>query len=1677
MRKSQYIAALSIIASIAASANSRNAFAKDDTEELIPPLIYIVLDTSGSMNEGIDDGLNNTRLTKALAELAGSVKTDSGVINRVHCDQITDAKGNRVYKDADCPTKQAFDMPYPVWKCTSGNCVYEYVKRMIPGDSEVAKPDKAKKDPSGSMSDYRTVLANNYTSDGIIQAYGSTVKFGAVGLAVGSEGSSSDKDATSIQKAAELAGGRVDGVLRSTIIWNDDNDNDSDSDIDFHAAVYRNGHCIDKMDYCMFEHNSDVSCRQKCTSYCKTGECIKYGSGLIGCEDWDGPFRCKKYKCLDYRCYETASVSDNDEYTGDYCLKTKRFCTNKNTGGVLDVDIIYPHKGRPEYGFDAIYLKEEGYNNPLGVENIVWKDVDKLKPNDVIYLYAVPYSMHRHDTSGFRGEISYKDTNGCQRLYKINYSNTISGSTSHNTCGRCLDDFSSSKDIPIAKIVYKGKNGDGDPMFEIGDIGNFGGRTVDLHEDMESNAGKPDYIYGYTSYDSGITGVQYGRSDLKGMDYKKSTDCTLDVGMWDSNPNAPAPLFYPTPSNNSDEIKMSNDKLVDAIRSYRATSATPLGETLADLYYMFGADKPNYSSVDKGLVKRMTNKGVITDNAYTCREKAVILITDGEPNGSGLKNDETGDGHGHSTQIWYDARHLSKNKIKTYVIAYAFGDSEGEDITKQDPAKEGTKAYALNKTAWYGGTCRDPVTKKIINPDPVEGKGDFEKMLKNDTFENRRCFYNASNSDALRKAMAEAMSDSLQGTVSKTAVASSTALGYVKNTSDSGKFSNGYYNVYSGYQIKPGLLRRTMLQREATVCNRSTGEFETGKQHLDMSTLLSCRLNQDCMNATGTEAARIAKDLKNISVGLPCAATDKRVSAELNNANSCLDARYVFAGDYSEDRYAVEPGNIALNHAEGVHGVGYIKNALGSADTDNYDFVVNAHETGEPKKLRDYVNKDDADYILSPYECGSDLDCIKDGKEGYCDLGRCVNSSEFRQTSLACSTTETDSLGRICIANRWRTKGTACESHADCTDKGKVCHAGFCLDGVVKDGDITQFLATMPLGTVEYANPVIVEPPTRDIRSRSYEMFSKANWNRDNMLMVAANDGMLHAFILGQNEKREKYELNDAVQGLVPSLSLKEGDELWAFVPKTTMPKLKSLTDFGQQTFLNATPVVADVPDGADTWHTVILGGFGNGGRGYYALDITDPLSPKVLWEIDNQWQAASKPSEYPSMTGSTSFVPGNSANPVDDFKKNASDITPNEDNMGGYPFADLGYASAKPLITRMIVNNKLETVAILPGGKHSSANEGFGAIYIVRLFPDKDKKNLLVASIYTKYDVTSAPAVFPNNFNATAQRLYFGDSAGNFYALDVSNFKPSEWRQGAYLSNRAITENGMDFLKPAFGPECGHITGSYPAITYKPAVSAFDNRYKPTIQIVFGTGDNSALTTGDDEHNYVAVLYDTYTKDGYKLMDKSASEASKLYVFNPDKNIKEGENGFDTNTCGNNTRFTVYTKGRDDKLFDATQKMSGSAVTYNFVTYFPTYISSRDTSDELSSLCTVGNAAIYRLTPSTKPSHTIFDSGVYNSVNNKKFMEELEEKGYANLASGTKIYGLEMTAQQLCIGDSKTTLIAPRLLAQTGVNAAALDSNEGKLKDMETDLANFAINLDAIQPAVKPVSWASVYE
>ncbi|MGZ5199599.1 MAG: PilC/PilY family type IV pilus protein [Telluria sp.] len=133
------------------------------------------------------------------------------------------------------------------------------------------------------------------------------------------------------------------------------------------------------------------------------------------------------------------------------------------------------------------------------------------------------------------------------------------------------------------------------------------------------------------------------------------------------------------------------------------------------------------------------------------------------------------------------------------------------------------------------------------------------------------------------------------------------------------------------------------------------------------------------------------------------------------------------------------------------------------------------------------------------------------------------------------------------------------------------------------------------LGDIASSKPAYMRDPRKGYTLAGYNDFKVANASRRATVFVAANDGMLHAF--------------DAATG----------DELWAYVPRITMAKMYSLasTNYGSnhQFTVDGSPEVSDVQIGG-VWKTVLVAGLNAGGRGYYALDVTDPDNPAMLWEF-----------------------------------------------------------------------------------------------------------------------------------------------------------------------------------------------------------------------------------------------------------------------------------------------------------------------------------------------------------------------------------------------------------------------------------------------------------------------------
>ena len=177
-----------------------------------------------------------------------------------------------------------------------------------------------------------------------------------------------------------------------------------------------------------------------------------------------------------------------------------------------------------------------------------------------------------------------------------------------------------------------------------------------------------------------------------------------------------------------------------------------------------------------------------------------------------------------------------------------------------------------------------------------------------------------------------------------------------------------------------------------------------------------------------------------------------------------------------------------------------------------------------------------------------------------------------------------------------------------------------------------------PLGDIVFSTPVVIGTPSPDAVSpndpdrTSYDTFYGAELaaKRDQVMYVGANDGMVHAFRLGKYCAAKGVYANniddwtgDPVCTSTPAVAEKDfGRELWAFMPSTVMNQVQCLADltYGTESGCKHRAMVDLSPkahqvliDGV--WKTVIVGGMRGGGDEYFALDVTDPNNPKLLWE------------------------------------------------------------------------------------------------------------------------------------------------------------------------------------------------------------------------------------------------------------------------------------------------------------------------------------------------------------------------------------------------------------------------------------------------------------------------------
>jgi Tfp pilus tip-associated adhesin PilY1 len=191
------------------------------------------------------------------------------------------------------------------------------------------------------------------------------------------------------------------------------------------------------------------------------------------------------------------------------------------------------------------------------------------------------------------------------------------------------------------------------------------------------------------------------------------------------------------------------------------------------------------------------------------------------------------------------------------------------------------------------------------------------------------------------------------------------------------------------------------------------------------------------------------------------------------------------------------------------------------------------------------------------------------------------------------------------------------------------------------------------LSDIVYSTPVIVGAPMMNYHiiygDSTYHEYYRDYKERRQTVYVGANDGMLHAFNGGFYHEGDDSSTVKTERGWYsdPAGNGQIGKELWAYIPYNLLPHLKWLTDhdYCHVYYVDLKPKIVDAriftpnndPDTTHSygWGTILIGGmklgggeieltddFGNGNEtrtfrsAYFAIDITDPQNPDLLWEF-----------------------------------------------------------------------------------------------------------------------------------------------------------------------------------------------------------------------------------------------------------------------------------------------------------------------------------------------------------------------------------------------------------------------------------------------------------------------------
>jgi hypothetical protein len=418
-----------------------------------------------------------------------------------------------------------------------------------------------------------------------------------------------------------------------------------------------------------------------------------------------------------------------------------------------------------------------------------------------------------------------------------------------------------------------------------------------------------------------------------------------------------------------------------------------------------------------------------------------------------------------------------------------------------------------------------------------------------------------------------------------------------------------------------------------------------------------------------------------------------------------------------------------------------------------------------------------------------------------------------------------------------------------------------------------------------------------------YRCFFEKHRFRRQLLLLGSNDGQIHAFDAGQ------YRYQVKARRLEGSFDAGTGREVFAHVTRAMLPHVAELAtrpnthDWG----VDGPTVVDDVfvdpihngtPTPAERqWRTVVIGGYREGGAGYYALDVTQPDHLDLV-TVDN-FVGVDKQVFVPARSGD--YVPSCATNysssacgPLPfpsmrwEFTDACDGTTPcvggsrDEDGNG---VADLAATWSKVNTGRVLVSvggkEEVRYVAVFGGGLDPTRKATAGNfLYMI----DIETGRILYKRALDGA-VPSEPAAVDTDQDGFLDTIYIGTVPGSLYKIDVASparIDPVTGRAGnaeEWKPLRIFETEG----RPIFLP---------PTVTF-----VTENG---TYALGFGTGDREDLWSKDrvDQGRFYMIVDTGFTQatlprplreSDFNSIAKDALPASGNLLLHPTGSAKPG--------------------------------------------------------------------------------------------------------------------------------------------------------------------------------------------